>query len=195
MSETSEEIGLNAEERSVLEQALELLGPHAAHPQTGRLHDPIYLLLSHGDLSQLDAIRESLLECAEHPAVPGLRKVLGYWEISPRPDLVSVLEAYGPVDPAVDPIDQVARLLDRSRQVEQVLQGRIADLEAQRTQLDRIANGMAAAGAMVAIFAFLGWLAALGAWDLPWSKVPKLERIEVEIPTENPEGLDEIDRP
>ena len=57
-------------------------------------------------------------------------------------------------------------------QVEGVLRTQLVSLERQTRFGVRAVNALSLVAAALAIFALLGWLAALGLWEIPWSTVP-----------------------
>jgi len=158
-------------ERVSLQEALEILERHPAHPQTPALHDPIYLLLTDFDLAHTEELERALRTCGEHPATPELRRLLGAPPETPEIGISEVLARHGG-DRDADPVEETRRRLERAEAIEATLRERMTRLEAQVSVLDRTANRMGAVGAFLLVFAILGWLAALGVWEIDWMDPP-----------------------
>ncbi len=157
---------------SVLTNALDVLEPYAAHPGTGALHDPIYALLS-GDEDATEAeVAAALGAQLGHPATGTLRKVLAPHIDWPAPTLREILARHEPLPAEQDELAEVDKRLTEATARERIHRDRILELQSHIEQLMRTANGLAAAGAMVAIFGAIGWLVALGWLNIHWIDAP-----------------------
>jgi len=94
----------------------------------------------------------------------------------------------GPIPVGADLLTEVRRRLLRAREVRRVLEARIATMERHGRLLNSTANGMAAVAAFLAVFALMGWLAALGAWEIPWLEAPELPKPELPAEPVSTEG-------
>ena len=150
----------------VLEAAIAALELHAQHPGTGALHDPIYGMLQ-GDSGQLELLSAAMLAQSGHPASGALRELLGPYIEVPVPTVEAVLLRHGGVA-GEDVVLQVDQMLTEADQARRVLSARVHALEAQAGALGRTANGMAAVGALIAVFGMIGWLVALGWLEIAW---------------------------
>lgn len=159
----------------LIRKAIEALEPHARHPATGALHDPLYALLSETDPAHLDALGAALSRHRSHPAGPVLRALLAPYVSLPPRTVADVLREHGPLAGDVDPADEVEHRLVRAAEVRSVMERRINDLEGETLRATRTANLMAAVAAMLAVVAVLGWLTALGGWKIDWVEPPAPE--------------------
>ena len=100
--------------------------------------------------------------------------------------LEAVLVEDGPIPADVDPVREVKRRFDRARDVRRILEERIEGLEAVHDRMVTTTNAMTSLAAIMAVFALLGWLAALGVWEIPW-----LDPQRIEPPEEPEEGAAE----
>lgn len=125
--------------------------------------------MTEGEGEHRRALEEALVR-GEHPARGALVALLGDHLTLPERDLHAILAERGPVEG--DALTEVARRLDRHAEAEGVLRRRIADLERQAEQLSRLANRTTAVAAILAVVAIMGWLAALGLWDIDWLEPP-----------------------
>jgi len=88
------------------------------------------------------------------------------------PDILRVLRAHGPVPEGADPVQVVAQRLADNVKSQELLLGRVSELDKEVVRLSGVANGLAVVGAMLAIFALLGWLSALGWMPMQWVESP-----------------------
>ncbi len=157
---------------SVLRAAIEILEGYPSHPSTGPLHDPVYAMLMEPGGSSMDDLAIALEDHTSHPGAEELRALFaGYVRLADL-DLDTILMRHGVAVAGVDPIATVDRRLREDTDVRKVLERRITILENDLGHTRRIANGLAAAGAMVAVFGILGWLIALGALEIEWIDPP-----------------------
>ena len=161
----------------MLKAAIASLETHVQHPGTGALHDPIYALLKGHSGASGDAIALALEAHERHPAAEEIRRLLSGYIDAPAPSLVRVLSRHGGA-PNAPPLSEVDRLLTKAGTAQAVLSARVEALEAQVGVLSRLSNAMAAAGALVAIFAIIGWLVALGVFEVSWMEAPVPEDME-----------------
>ena len=163
-----------------LQAALDVLEPYVSHPGTGAIHDPLYRLLKQAEPEALSELQRTL-ERSVHPAADRIRLLLGL-EAPVPDDLAAVLQEAGlPV--GADPLGALRRHLRRQAEVRGISDAHIADLGAQLRGARRLAEGVTAVAALLAIFALLGWLAALGLWEIPWGDSPAAHQ-EAEDPPE-----------
>ena len=153
-----------------IQEALDALEPLSQDPGTLALHDAIYGLFEAP--SDLAPVQRVVTMRPEHPAVPIVSRVLGCALQPAPPDLAQVLAAHGPLPPDGDLTQEVSRRLTRAAEVEGVLRTQLVSLERQTRFGVRAVNALSLVAAALAIFALLGWLAALGVWEIPWSTVP-----------------------
>ena len=153
-----------------VQAALDLLEPWSTEPGSLALHDAIYAL---GEApAPWERLEAACARHPRHPALPALRERLGLGGEAAPPPLSDVLSAHGPLPEDGDLVAEVGRRLRRAAEVRGILEDRIAGLEAELGSARRLANGVAFVGAMVAVLALLGWLAALGVWELDWIEPP-----------------------
>jgi hypothetical protein len=150
----------------VLEAAIAALEVHVQHPGTGALHDPIYGLLQ-GEADQLEALSVAMLDQVGHPAAAQLRELLDAYVALPVPSIEAVVARHGGLQD-VEPIGEIDRMLSDAVAARGILSARVGALEADAQALGRTANGMAAVGALVAVFGIIGWLVALGWLQIAW---------------------------
>lgn len=163
--------------QSILEAAIAALEIHAQHPGTGALHDPVYAMLQGEDeAAALQALGQALASGAAHPAASALRAILGEAVVLPEPSIEAVLAKHGGIG-VLEPVEEVDSLLTDARETRRVLSARIDALEAQAAALGRMANGLAAVGALLAMFGLIGWLVALGRLEIAWIEAPVPEHI------------------
>ena len=148
------------------------------HPATVPLHDPLYALLAgERDREALAAARRAvrpvLARWPDHPLAGRVRAALGL-EAAPAPDLAEVLARHG-AGGEDDPVAEVERRLAEADRREAILRERVRVLEAELAGALRLSNGLAAAGALVAVFAVVGWLVALGLIPVSWIEPPAPE--------------------
>jgi hypothetical protein len=89
----------------------------------------------------------------------------------PEPSIETVLAKHGGLG-VLEPVEEVDSLLTDARETRRVLSERINALEAQTAALGRMANGVAAVGAFLAMFGLIGWLIALGWLEVDWIEAP-----------------------
>jgi len=154
--------------QTVLEAALAALEPHAQHPGTGALHDPLYALLKGDDGDAVAEFALALVSQSGHPAAGTLREMLGSHVALPAPTLEAILRQYEPLAEGADPLVQADRMLWEAKEARRVLSTRVLGLETEVRSLSRTANAMAAAGAILAIFGAIGWLIAMGWLEIQW---------------------------
>lgn len=153
-----------------IQEALDALEPFSQDPGTLALHDAIYGLFEAP--SDLSAVERVVAIQPDHPGLPAVTAALGCSLEATPPDLAQVLAAHGPLPPDGDLTREVAKRLERGAEVEAVLRTQLVSLERQTRFGVRAANALSLVAAALAIFALLGWLAALGLWEIPWSTVP-----------------------
>lgn len=151
--------------------AIALLEPHGAHPTTGALHDPLYLLLQDGDIALLNQVRGALLDHGDHPAAGAIRRVLGPSVALPPRTLALVLDQHGPWTQD-DPLDELAYRLQRAADQQAALLQRLEQQSEEIVRLSRTADALALAGAILALLALAGWLGALDLWTIDWMSPP-----------------------
>lgn len=173
-------------DRDLVRQCLDDLDPHGSHPDSGALHDPLYLLLDGPDEPTMQRLRLALRAHRSHPSTPRLRARLAPWLGEPPLVLSEVLREDAPLDPAVDPVVEVQRRLQSHREARRILDAHIEGLEARSQALGRLADRTAAAAALLAVFALVGWLAAIGEWRLVWVDPPKVPQLST--PAATPEA-------
>jgi len=152
----------------VLRTAIERLEAHAAHPDTGALHDPIYGLLNGQGPEAEAALAAALQAHSGHPMVADLRALFAEHITVPSPDLAFVLSRYEPVAEDMDLVAEVDRRLSEGATRDRVLRAQIANLGGHVETLGRTANGLAALSAIVAVFGAIGWLIALDWLEITW---------------------------
>jgi len=153
-----------------IQEALDALEPFSQDPGTHALHDAIYGLFE--TPTDLSAVERVVASQPDHPGLPGVSAALGCSLQGAPPDLAQVLAAHGPLPSDGDLTREVARPLERGAEVEAVLRTQLVSLERQTRFGVRAVNALSLVAAALAIFALLGWLAALGLWEIPWSTVP-----------------------
>ena len=158
-----------------LGRCLSLLSERAQEVGTLELHDPIYLMQRDRDPAQLLELWNAMKLYTGHPAVPQIRNILAPWLPKVEHDLASVLRQDSPIPEGVDPLEELARRLNQSRRVRVMLEERVEGLEERLSLWVRTANILSAVGALVAVVAIVGWLAALGALSIPWLDSPTVE--------------------
>ncbi len=163
--------------KPVLESAIAALELYVQHPGTGALHDPLYGLLRGGRPQAREELAEALSAHTGHPAASTLRELLSEHLELPALSLEVIVVRHG-ADPERDALAEAERLLTDAATTRRVLSGRVESLEAQTAALSRTANGMAAVGALVAVFGMIGWLIALGWLEVSWIEPPVPERPE-----------------
>jgi AcrR family transcriptional regulator len=162
---------------AVVRLCLADLDPYGSHPASGALHDPLYQLLDGPDEGVMQQLRVALRAHRGHPATPRLRARLAPWLDEPPLILSEVLHEDAPLDPDVDPVAEVQRRLLAHRDTRRVLDTHIEGLEARSQALGRLADRTAAVAALLAVFALIGWLAAIGEWRLAWEEPPAVPQL------------------
>ncbi len=153
-------------------EALDALDPHALHPLTADVHDLLYEMDPEPELAGLHTLVALLERHRDYPARGRIVAAVGAWLELPAPSLRDVLQATGPIPPDTPLVEVVGQRLGRAAEEREVLLARVRLVEDERDRLGAVANGTAVVGAIVAIVALLGWLAALGAWELSWIDPP-----------------------
>jgi hypothetical protein len=156
----------------ILQTALQHLEAHAAHPDTPAIHDPIYRLSKDPNQEDMGALAAALVAHVGHPAVGKLRPLLEEYLDLPESDLVHVLSRHGGAPTGVDLIAEVDRRLGKASEARRILQTRVGALERELVETQRIANGVAALGAIALIFALIGWSIGLGVMEVSWIETP-----------------------
>jgi hypothetical protein len=159
---------------AVIRQLLDRMEAFVSARGTVEIHDPLYAMLSDPDPRHLGGLSEALSDHPNHPLARELAIELSPWLVLVKASLEDVLRRDGPIPEGVDPVDEVRRRLLRAAEVRRVLEARIAGEERQGALMNNTANGMAAIAAFLAVFALMGWLAALGVWEIPWLEEPQL---------------------
>jgi len=152
-----------------IQSVMDRLEAHVVHPGTIAIHDPLYRMLRDPEGDHLPALLLALAAHPSHPLHDTLSTLIGDYAV-PLPTLVEVLLAHGPMAPDVDPVLEVRQRLRRSDEVRRILEDRIALLDRQASGLARTASLMAAAASLAALLGLLGWLAALGLWEIDWQE-------------------------
>ncbi|MCB9777900.1 MAG: hypothetical protein H6742_05000 [Alphaproteobacteria bacterium] len=150
-----------------LRRALDALEPHATHPATGALHDPLYALLTDRDPDALVALRAALGRHGGHPAAGALHDALGAAVALPPRTLAQILADRGPALDD-DSLRDVELRLDRATEREAVLRDRVEQQEQELAGARRTVELLAAVGALLAVATLIGWLGALDAWTIAW---------------------------
>jgi hypothetical protein len=153
---------------ATLRRLLDRLEPFSAHPGTIEIHDPLYLLLKEPSQAHLASLSAALEAFPAHPLAAEVLSVLGGAVGATELTLESVLVADGPIPRDVDPIREVQRRFRRHGEVRAVLEARIRQLEENHDRMVTTTNAMTALAAILAVFGILGWLAALGLWEIDW---------------------------
>ena len=169
-------MGLQAPPMQNMREAMLLLESYPTNVETPGLHDPLYLLMS--DPQEEDHMRSlaaALLRYRNHPAHGQLVGLLGEDLQLELPTLETILRMDAPMLTGADPIVEVQNRLRRGREVRHILENRIQDLERHAQQMSFTANAMAMVGAILAIFAMIGWSSAFGWWEIPWIDPPMVE--------------------
>lgn len=151
-----------------IERLLARLEAFATHPGTLALHDPLYLMGSEDPEIHLANLSAAVAAFPNHPLVPEIRTALGASVHAEERTLVSVLVADGPIPPGVEPVLELQRRLRRHAESRRVLDDRIQRLEDHHDRMITTTNAMTAMASILAVFALIGWLAALGVWEIPW---------------------------
>ena len=151
-----------------IERLLARLEAFATHPGTLAIHDPLYLMRSEEPEVHLASLGAALEAFPRHPLVPEIRTALGASLGGEDLTLATVLVADGPIPPGVDPVLEVQRRLHRHAEVRRVLEARIQHLEDNHDRMVTTTNAMTALASILSVFALIGWLAALGVWEIPW---------------------------
>ena len=155
-----------------LRSCLALLEPHASHPGTPAIHDPIYAMVTGDCGAVLPELIAALERHSTHPAAPKIREILAAHVTIEVPGLLSVLTRYGPVADSDDLPGEVARRLERYEEERRITRGRIESLECALDASGRSANAVAALGAFALLFALVGWAVALGWMEVNWMDSP-----------------------
>ena len=158
-----------------LQRVLNRLDAFVHAPGTIALHDVLYRMLKEPDPAHVSALVSVLAAHPSHPLRREIEAELSPWLAGVPQSLEDVLLQDGPLPDTVDPVQEVRRRLSRAREVRRVLEERILSLERQGRTLYSTAYGMAAVAAFLAVFSVMGWLAALGFWEIPWLDPPTLE--------------------
>ncbi|MDP6933106.1 MAG: hypothetical protein QGG40_09325 [Myxococcota bacterium] len=145
------------------------------------IHDPLYRIRvdRDGEDEHLRELSAALVNHLAHPAGPALRELLDDYVQVPVPSILQVLQAHGPVPMGADPVQVLAQRLTEQDRSQHLLRERVTELEAEVSRLSGVANGLAVVGAMLAIFAVLGWLSALGWMPMQWVESPEVPRSDV----------------
>ena len=153
---------------AAIERLLARLEAFATHPGTLAIHDPLYLMRSEDPQIHLASLSAALEAHPNHPMVDEIRSALGDAVEGEELTLASVLVADGPIPPGVELVLEVQRRLKRHAATRGVLQERIQRLESNHDRMLGTTNAMTAMAAILSIFGLIGWLAALGVWEIPW---------------------------
>lgn len=159
-------------EPAALRAALQELEPYATHPDTGAIHDPMYELLQDPDPAHARALHQALRRLRDHPAAARIRQALGPDYALPPRTLEDVLSEQGAWTHA-DPVYEVEHRLRSAARVRTVLEERLARQLDDNDRMARTANALAMVGALLAIFALVGWAGALGLWTIDWFEPPE----------------------
>lgn len=162
-----------------------LLGRLDAFVQTAgtvEIHDVLYGMLQSPSEDLIRALSVTLTAHPDHPLHREISTELSPWLVAHPLTLEDILRQDAPLVEGVSPLQEVRRRLLRARDARAILAARIERLEKQNHLLNTTANGMAAVAAFLAVFAIMGWLAALNVWIIPW-----LEPIEI-LPPQSPES-------
>ncbi|MFT5684538.1 MAG: hypothetical protein ACI8RZ_005479 [Myxococcota bacterium] len=165
-----------------LRRLLDRLEPFSSHPGTIEIHDPLYFMLRDPSEVHLANLTAALKAFPNHPLAAEVLSAFGEAVEAGPLTLASVLAEDGPIPVDVDPIREVQRRFRRHGETRAVLDARIQELERNHDRMITTTNAMTSLAAILAMFTLLGWLAALGVWEIPW-----LDPQEV-IPEEPEEG-------
>lgn len=153
---------------AAIDRLLARLEAFATHPGTLALHDPLYLMRSEDPQLHLANLSVALVAFPSHPLVPEIRTALGAGLEVEELTLASVLAADAPISPGVDPLLEVQRRLRRHAEARRILEAHIQRLQDGHDRMITTTNAMTALAAILSVFALIGWLAALGVWEIPW---------------------------
>jgi len=159
-----------------LEACLALLADATNVAGTMEIHDPLYLMLRDRDPEQLTRLRAALDVHSNHPAGTAVRSLLSAWLPQVERTVESVLAGDAPIPEGRDPLEELAQRLSDARRVRFLLEERVGELEVRLAVWMRTANVFAAVGALLAVLTIVGWMAALGALNIPWVDSPVLEQ-------------------
>ncbi|MDG1483057.1 MAG: hypothetical protein P8R54_25930 [Myxococcota bacterium] len=154
----------------ILQKLLERLEPFSSHPGTIEIHDPLYFMLREPAEAHRANLTAALRLFPDHPLAAEILSVFGSTVEAAPLTLVGVLAADGPIPPDVEPVRELQRRFRRHRETRSVLEARIQELERNHDRMITTTNAMTSLAAILAMFALLGWLAALGVWEIPWLK-------------------------
>ena len=180
---------------SVLRSCLQLLEPHAAHPATPALHDPVYGLLDGDSLALEAAIAQAVMVHAGHPAASQIRTLLSSYVSIEDADLAAVLARHGPIGLEADLVGEVDRRLSAAAASQRVMRGHIQHLEAGIEKAQRSSNAVAAVGAFSLLFALVGWAIALGVFEIHWMDAPVPSNVGAAQTGRGAPALDQAGRP
>jgi len=153
---------------ATLQKLLERLEPFSSHPGTIEIHDPLYFMLREPAEVHRANLTAALKAFPEHPLVAEILSVFGAVVEAAPLTMVGVLAADGPISPDVDPARELQRRFRRHRETRSVLEARLQELERNHDRMITTTNAMTSLAAILAMFSLLGWLAALGVWEIPW---------------------------
>ena len=151
---------------------LDVLGSYVGERGTMALHDPVYLAHREGSVVHLKDLVVALEKYPHHPASGRLQELLKDFIPPSLRSLGTILEDDAPVGDGVDLLDVLEQRLKTARRTRLILEERVEQLEYERRSGWRTANVLAAAGAMIAVIALIGWLLALGAISISWLENP-----------------------
>ncbi len=151
-----------------LRRLLDRLEPFSSHPGTIEIHDPMYFMLREPAEVHRANLTAALKAFPDHPLAAEILSAFGSTVEAAPLTLVGILAADGPIPPDVDPLREVQRRFRRHGEIRSVLEDRIQELERNHDRMITTTNAMTSLASILAVFALLGWLAALGVWEIPW---------------------------